>query len=155
MEDDLPDLQHATIRQLQHGLTAGRFTSLDLVKVRCKTAVVEVYDKAEQKPPPPPPYQTYIARVEEVNHVLKAVISVSPAAFKAARNLDAERRQGKLRSQLHGIPIGIKDNISTRVEDGMDTTAGSFALQGSHVAKDADCVANLREAGAIILCKHM
>lgn len=80
------------------------------------------------------------------------MIAISPAAFKAARELDEERRQGKTRSILHGIPIAIKDNIATRVEDGMDTTAGSFALQGARVPGDADCVARLREAGAIILC---
>lgn len=35
----------------------------------------------------------------------------------------------------------------------MDTTAGSFALQGALVPGDATCVARLREAGAIVLCK--
>lgn len=87
--------------------------------------------------------------------MLNAVISISPAAFKAARELDEERRNGQVRSLLHGIPIGIKDNIATRWEDGMDTTAGSFALQGAVVEKDADCVAKLREAGAIIMCMHL
>lgn len=82
------------------------------------------------------------------------MISVSPAAFEAARALDEERRQGKMRSPLHGIPIAIKDNIATRTEDGMDTTAGSFALQGAQVPGDADCVRKLREAGAIILCTY-
>lgn len=82
------------------------------------------------------------------------MITVSPAAFEAARVSDEERKQGKVRSPLHGIPIAIKDNIDTRIEDGMDTTAGSFALQGARVKGDADCVAKLREAGAIILCRY-
>lgn len=83
---------------------------------------------------------------------MKAIISVSPAAIKAAENLDKERKAGNVRGLLHGIPIAIKDNIATRREDGMDTTAGSFALQGAVVKGDADCVARLRKAGAIILC---
>lgn len=80
-------------------------------------------------------------------------MSISPAAFKAARELDAERKAGRVRSVLHGIPVAFKDTINTRVEDGMDTTAGSFALQGAIIPGDATCVARLREAGAIVLCK--
>lgn len=99
-----------------------------------------------------PPGKAYISRISEVNPVLHAVISISPAAFQAARLLDDERQQGKVRSVLHGIPFAVKDNIATRMEDGMDTTAGSFSLQGARVPGDADCVARLREAGAVILC---
>lgn len=94
-----------------------------------------------------------MSRINEVNSVLNAVISISPAAFDAARRLDKERQAGQVRSVLHGIPITLKDCIATRMEDGMDTTAGSFALQGAIMPEDADCVALLREAGAIILCE--
>jgi amidase len=96
-----------------------------------------------------------MARISEVNDNLKAVISVSPTALEAAKRLDVERSQGKVRSLLHGIPIAIKDNIATDPSDGMPTTAGSFALLDATVAGDADAVARLREAGAIMLCESM
>lgn len=81
------------------------------------------------------------------------MISISPAALESARKLDAERLEGKVRSLMHGIPVAVKDNITTRQEDGMDTTAGSFALQGAVADGEAECITRLRDAGAIILCK--
>ena len=80
------------------------------------------------------------------------MICTSPVAIQEAARLDEERAQGKIRGILHGIPIGIKDNIATRHEDGMDTTAGSFALKDAIVPGDAEVVKRLRDAGAIILC---
>src|SRR5207237_10199598 len=62
-----------------------------------------------------------------------------------------ERRAGKLRGSLHGIPVLLKDNIST--DDQMQTTAGSLALVESRVPADAPIVARLRDAGAVILGK--
>jgi len=52
---------------------------------------------------------------------------------------------------LHGIPVMIKDNIDTG--DKMMTTAGSLALSGNVVEKDAFIVKKLREAGAVLLGK--
>ena len=54
-------------------------------------------------------------------------------------------------SKLHGIPILVKDNIATK--DKLNTTAGSYALLGSVVPRDAGVVTKLRTAGAIILGK--
>src|SRR4029079_1002914 len=68
-----------------------------------------------------------------------------------ADQLDAERKAGKVRGPLHGIPILIKDNIETG--DKMTTTAGSLALEGSHAEKDAFVIGKLRAAGALILGK--
>jgi amidase len=66
--------------------------------------------------------------------------------------MDKERRRGKVRSPLHGIPILIKDNIDTR--DRMKTTAGSFALVDAPApVRDAFIVEKLRKAGAVILGK--
>ena len=97
--------------------------------------------------------QAYLARIEEVNHEVRAVLSVSSVALQEAARLDEERKAGKLRSKLlHGIPLLFKDNISTRYQDGMDTTAGSYALKGVKVS-DAHVVSLLRAAGAIILGK--
>ena len=56
-----------------------------------------------------------------------------------------------MRGPLHGIPVLVKDNIATR--DRMETTAGSLALVGSRVPRDARLVARLRDAGAVILGK--
>lgn len=69
------------------------------------------------------------------------------------QGLDDERSRGMVRGPLHGIPILVKDNVATAVELGMNTTAGSFALLGSAVPRDAHIVARLRAAGAIILGK--
>jgi amidase len=65
--------------------------------------------------------------------------------------MDNERKKGKIRSSLHGIPILIKDNIGTA--DKMLTTAGSLALLDNIARKDAFIVKKLREAGAVILGK--
>ncbi|XP_015893424.3 LOW QUALITY PROTEIN: probable amidase At4g34880 [Ziziphus jujuba] len=62
----------------------------------------------------------------------------------------ARKASGSL-SGLHGIPVLLKDNIGTK--DKLNTTAGSFALLGSVVPRDAGVVARLRNAGAIILGK--
>ena len=61
--------------------------------------------------------------------MLRSVIELNPDALTIADSLDAERKQGRLRGPLHGIPILIKDNIATK--DRMESTAGSLALVGS------------------------
>ena len=61
-----------------------------------------------------------------------------------------ERKAGKLRGPLHGVPILIKDNVDVA---GMVNSAGSLALADHRPAKDAFLVARLREAGAVILGK--
>ncbi|KAF8511980.1 amidase signature enzyme [Gautieria morchelliformis] len=109
----------------------GHFTSVDLVKA-------------------------YVARILEVNHQgpsLHAVIETNPQGLAQASALDAERKLTGKRTALHGIPILVKDNIATLHEEGMNTTAGSFALLGSVVPRDAGVAAKLRAAGAIILGK--
>lgn len=68
-----------------------------------------------------------------------------------AAQLDAERAAGNSRGPLHGIPFLIKDNIASK--DKMETTAGSWALLGSIVPRDAHVVAKLREAGALLMGK--
>ncbi len=98
--------------------------------------------------------QLYLERIDEVDKngpYLNAVIEVNPDALEMADALDAERKAGKTRGPLHGIPILIKDNIDTH--DRMQTTAGSLALEGHIAAKDAFIVKQLRKAGALILGK--
>ncbi|KAI0767645.1 amidase signature enzyme [Fomes fomentarius] len=126
-----PDLYEASIAELQDGLEKGHFTSVDLVKA-------------------------YFARIDEVNlqgPALRAVIETNPSALEQAAALDLERTVFGARGPLHGIPILVKDNIATVASEGMNTTAGSFALLGSIVPRDAHVVSLLRKAGAIILGK--
>ena len=93
-------------------------------------------------------------RIEATNHrgpALRAVIEVNPDATRLARALDAERKAGRTRGPLHGIPVLLKDNIDTA--DRNTTTAGSLALEGSIALQDAHIARRLREAGAVLLGK--
>jgi amidase len=92
-----------------------------------------------------------LQRVDGLNPLLHAVIETNPNAIAIAAQLDNERRKGRLRGTLHGIPILVKDSIATG--DNMQTTAGSLALLNSQVPGDALLVKNLRAAGAVILGK--
>jgi len=123
------ELDEATIADLQQRMQAGRASARSI---------------AEQ----------YIARIEAVDRSgpsLHSVIEVNPDALAIADQLDAERRAGRVRGPLHGIPILVKDNIATA--DKMMTTAGSLALAGVKPPADAFVAARLREAGAVILGK--
>lgn len=80
---------------------------------------------------------------------MNAVTEVNPDALLIAEIADEERSHGVIRGPLHGIPILVKDNIATA--DKMQTTAGSLALVGSVVPRDAHVVKLLRRSGAIII----
>lgn len=116
----------ATIPALQRMMAAGALTSRELT-------------------------QGYLARIQDLNPILHAVIETNPQAVSIATRLDAERRAGRVRGPLHGIPVLVKDNIATG--DTMQTTAGSLALVNCRVAADAPLVAQLRAAGAVVLGK--
>jgi amidase len=97
---------------------------------------------------------SYLRRIERYDREgpkIGAVLALNPDALSAARALDVERRAGKLRGPLHGIPLLIKDNIETL--DPLPTTAGSLALASARHTQDAPVVARLRAAGAIVLGK--
>ncbi len=96
-------------------------------------------------------YLQRIAAVDKGGPYINSVIELNPDAVEIADGLDKERKAGKLRGPLHGIPILIKDNIDTH--DRMQTTAGSLALEGNIASKDAFIVKQLRKAGAVILGK--
>jgi len=96
----------------------------------------------------------YLHRIAAYDHhgpEHRSVLALNPAALEAARALDLERRAGKLRGPLHGIPILVKDNIETG--DPVATTAGSWALARSRRPSDAPLIARLRGAGAVVLGK--
>ncbi len=131
-EGELPpsgfELEEKTIAELQQQMTAGRATSRRLV-------------------------DQYTARIRDLdgNKHINHVLEVNPDARQIADDLDRERRAGRLRGPLHGIPILIKDNIATA--DRMETTAGSLALLGAKPPRDSFIAQKLREAGAVILGK--
>ncbi|MGO9961879.1 MAG: amidase [Acidimicrobiales bacterium] len=98
--------------------------------------------------------EALLRRIEEADArgpALHAVVATCPDAIDTARILDAERRQGRVRGPLHGVPALVKDNIDTAGAEG--TTAGSLALAMSRPRHDATIVERLREAGVIVIGK--
>ena len=123
------DLNEITIAELQQKMIAGNQTAVSLTKM-------------------------YLKRIKEIDKngpKINAVIELNPDALKIAEAMDKERKAGRIRGQLHGIPVLIKDNINTG--DSMMTTAGSLAMKGNIATKDAFIVTKLREAGAVIIGK--
>jgi amidase len=98
--------------------------------------------------------QKYLDRISAIDKngpKLNSVIELNPEALSIADSLDKERKNGKVRGPLHGIPVLIKDNIDTA--DKMQTTAGALALEGNVAKNDSFVAKKLREAGAVILGK--
>ena len=123
------ELNEFTVAQLQVKMSSGEMSSEEIT-------------------------QKYLNRIELIDRKgpeLRSVIEINPEALAIARQLDAERKSGKIRGPLHGIPVLIKDNIDTG--DQMQTTAGSLALIGSPAPNDAFIVRKLRDAGAVLLGK--
>ncbi len=119
----------ATIDDLQRQMVSGTLTARELTAA----------------------YLKRIADVDADGPRLNAVIELNPEALALAERMDVERKSGRVRGPLHGIPVLIKDNIDTA--DQMSTTAGSLALVGARPPRDAFIVARLREAGAVLLGK--
>jgi len=123
------ELDELSLAELRAGQVSGRFTARSLTR-------------------------KYLARIEAIDRngpKLNAVIELNPDAEAIARDLDRERKSGRVRGPLHGIPVLIKDNLDTA--DRMQTTAGSLALAGHHAKRDSFVAQKLREAGAVILGK--
>ena len=123
------ELEETTIADLQAAMAAGRMTARSITQL----------------------YLDRIAELDKKGPTLRHVIEINPDALTTADLLDQERKAGRVRGPLHGIPILLKDNIDTA--DKMTTTAGSLALEGSIAPKDAFIAAKLRAAGAIFLGK--
>src|SRR5438067_1174207 len=123
------ELDEMTIGELQSGMSSGRYTSHSITR-------------------------KYLDRIDDIDKrgpAINAVIELNPDALSIATELDRERKAGRLRGPLHGVPVLIKDNIDTH--DRMTTTAGSLALAGSIPPRDSFVAQKLREAGAVILGK--
>lgn len=91
-----------------------------------------------------------IAAHESTGASLSALIAMNPAAEETALALDEERRDGRVRGPLHGIPIVVKDNIDMA---GAATSSGNKAMAHSCALRDAEAVRRLRAAGAILVAK--
>ena len=91
-----------------------------------------------------------LTRIAVYEDVLHATLSVNPRALQEADDRDLERRAGRLRGPLHGIPIALKDNIHTTT---MPTTGGALAFAGFVPPYEATLVRHVREAGAIVIAK--
>ena len=123
------DLNEITISVLQQKMIAGSQTAVSLTKM-------------------------YLKRIKEIDAngpKINSVIEINPDALIIAEGLDKERKAGKTRGPLHGIPVLVKDNINTG--DKMMTTAGSLALKGNVADKDAFIITKLREAGDVLIGK--
>jgi amidase len=92
----------------------------------------------------------YLARIARYNGTLNAAITINPRALAEADARDRERREGRARGSLHGIPVALKDNIQTL---DMPTTGGALAFARLRAPYEATVTARLRAAGAIILAK--
>lgn len=96
----------------------------------------------------------YLKRIQQYDQNgprINSVVELNPDAIAIAEALDRERACRGPRGFLHGIPILLKDNISTG--DKMHTTAGALALSDNFAKADATVVKRLREAGVVILGK--
>src|SRR5205814_6357460 len=92
----------------------------------------------------------YLIRIALYNNKLRTVITLNPAALATAGERDRERKAGRIRGPLHGIPIALKDNIHTT---DMPTTGGALAFDRLMPPYEATLTRNLRAAGAIIIAK--
>ena len=123
------DVVEATIDQLQAWMESGELTSRELVEIYLER--IYAYDRGGPR--------------------INSLVELNPDALAVADSLDRERRTSGPRGPLHGIPVILKDAISTA--DRMRTTNGSYLFMNAVVVEDATVAARLREAGAVFLAK--
>ncbi len=123
------ELSEEGISSLQDKMSSGKYTSEQITKL----------------------YLDRIDAIDKKGPLLNSVIEINPDALSIAKKLDDERKAGKVRGPMHGIPVLIKDNIDTA--DKMQTTAGALAMEGHIAPVDSFVATKLREAGAVILGK--
>jgi amidase len=123
------NLEEITVTELQNKMQNGEETSVSITNA----------------------YLERIKEIDKAGPMLNSIIELNPDSLSIAEGLDLERKNGKIRGPLHGIPILVKDNINTG--DQMLTTAGSLALVGNHAKEDAFVLKQLRKAGVVLLGK--
>jgi amidase len=97
--------------------------------------------------------QQYLARIDALDKrgpAINSIVITNPAALSVADSLDARYARSGPVGPLHCIPLIVKDNFETV---GLQTTAGSLALEGWKPKQDATMVRLVKEAGAIVLAK--
>jgi Asp-tRNA(Asn)/Glu-tRNA(Gln) amidotransferase A subunit family amidase len=122
------DVTEASIAQIHAAMTAKRLT--------CRALVAA--------------YQARIAAHDKQGAALNAITQMNDAALTEADALDRRFASGGLTGPLHCIPMIVKDNFETI---GLQSAAGSLALQGFVSDRDAFQVARIKAAGAIVLAK--
>ncbi|MFP5232451.1 MAG: amidase, partial [Acidobacteriota bacterium] len=95
--------------------------------------------------------EQHFERIAEVDGEIHSFLTLTrERALAQAERVDAAARAGEALGPLAGVPVGIKDVLTTR---GVETTAGSRILSGYHPPYDATTVARLEAAGAVVLGK--
>lgn len=122
----MTELTDLALSQVSDMLASGEISAVELVEANLRT----------------------IEKTEPLVHAYAKVMA--DEALTAAREADQEMAAGNRRGPLHGVPIGIKDNIYTK---GIVTESGSRVMAGFVPAYDATCVERLEQAGAIIIGK--
>ena len=124
---DLPtDLTRATAADLAGALASGANSSVEVT-------------------------QAHLDRIAVVDGQVHSYLHVDEAgALAQARSIDDRRRAGETLGALAGVPIAVKDVMTTK---GVPTTCGSRILEGWIPPYDATVVMKLREAGLPILGK--
>src|SRR6202034_2087078 len=93
----------------------------------------------------------FYARIERRNPELNAYLALCPErAYAQADRIDAQVASGDALPSLAGLPLAVKDVISTR---GVPTTCASRILENYRPAYDATAVQRLEQAGAVVLGK--
>lgn len=116
----------ASIEDLQHALTSGRVSAVELTAKHLHR----------------------IAQYDRRGPILNSIPIINEAVFEAAQASDERRSGGKINSNLDGVPCTIKDSYKIK---GMTVASGSHAFQNLIATDDAFTVARIKNAGGIIM----
>ncbi|WP_244138838.1 amidase family protein, partial [Burkholderia sp. BCC1640] len=94
--------------------------------------------------------KTTLERIQSLDPTVNAFYQIADEALELARASEARWQRSAPLSQLDGVPVSIKDNITIA---GLPTRYGSRATMPEAAASDSPSVARLREAGAICFGK--
>lgn len=122
-------LEEMTVSELQQGYKDKKYTVSEVVSA----------------------YLRRIADIDKSGPALNSIIIINPDAMQIAGELDRKFAEGKIIGPMFGVPVILKDNISTH--DKMPNTAGATVLRNSFPATDSPVAQKLREAGAVIIAK--